>query len=243
MANKILLAWWWVHGTVLVWSRGEADGQMDQPGNQKPAWQLRAAEKAERLYASLLRRGDFGCGSIGTVSFCIRGILHAAGHVRTVIRGQWCRGVCQAGQSQVVIDGSLVPIRWWCGASCPNSVMMWGFMSSGVGEIGFCRRSCYNTIQYNTTQYNFTASVNAIARGMFCGAKYTHHTFTPIIKHHSITTANKHPGEKSFIDKNMKNPIGIKLCISHKTATSRGLPLESHCPNKSSCKNYLQQIN
>ena len=49
-------------------------------------------------------------------------------------------------------------------------------------------------------------SVNTlIARGMFCGAKYTHHTFTPIIKH-LITTANKHPGKKSFIDKNMRKP-------------------------------------
>ena len=35
---------------------------------------------------------------------------------------------------------------------------------------------------------------------MFCGAKYTHHTFTPIIKH-LITTANKHPGKRSFIDR------------------------------------------
>ena len=53
----------------------------------------------------------------------------------------------------------------------------------------------YNTIQYNTT---LLPSVNTlIARGMFCGAKYTHHTFTPIIKHLIITTANKHPGKKS----------------------------------------------
>ena len=44
-------------------------------------------------------------------------------------------------------------------------------------------------------------SVNAlIARGMFCGAKYTHRTFTPIIKHLITTTANKHSGKKSFID-------------------------------------------
>ena len=55
-----------------------------------------------------------------------------------------------------------------------------------------------------------------IARGMFCGAKYTHHTFTPIIKHLITTTVNKHPGKKSFINKNMKNPTGIKLCISQK---------------------------
>ena len=94
---------------------------------------------------------------------------------------------------------------------------------------------------YNTTSL---PSVNTlIARGMFFGAKHTHHTFTPIIKHLITTTANKHPGKKSFIDKNMKNPTGIKLCISHKIATSRGPPLKSYCPSKSRYRNYLQQIN
>ena len=40
---------------------------------------------------------------------------------------------------------------------------------------------CVQIIQYNIT---LLPSVNTlIARGMFCGAKYTHHTFTPIIKH------------------------------------------------------------
>ena len=36
------------------------------------------------------------------------------------------------------------------------------------------------TIQYNTT---VLPSVNTIARRMFCGAKNTHHTFIPTIKH------------------------------------------------------------
>ena len=86
-------------------------------------------------------------------------------------------------------------------------------------------------------------SVNAlIARGMFCGAKYTHHTFIPIIKHLITTTANKRPGKKPLIDKNMKNTTRIKLCISHKIATSRGPPLKSYCPKKSNYTNYLQQI-
>ena len=49
-------------------------------------------------------------------------------------------------------------------------------------------------------------SVNTlIARGMFCGAKYTHHTVIPIIKHLITTTANKHPGKKSFIDNMRKS--------------------------------------
>ena len=60
---------------------------------------------------------------------------------------------------------------------------------------------CYpfplNTIQYNII---LLPSVNTlIAWGMFCGAKYAHHTFTPIIKHLITTTANKHPGKKSFL--------------------------------------------
>ena len=55
-----------------------------------------------------------------------------------------------------------------------------------------------DTIQYNITLLPSVSTL--IARGMFCGAKYTHHTFTPIIKH-LITTANKHPGKRSFIDR------------------------------------------
>ena len=51
---------------------------------------------------------------------------------------------------------------------------------------------------------------------MLCGAKYTHHTFIPIIKPLITTTANKHPGKRSIINKNMKNPTGIKLCVSLK---------------------------
>ena len=83
--------------------------------------------------------------------------------------------------------------------------------------------SLCNTIQFycNYTIQLYWKSVNTlIAWGMFCDAKDTHsHTFTPIIKHLITTTAKKHPGEKSFTEKNMKNPTGtgIKLCISHKT--------------------------
>ena len=60
-------------------------------------------------------------------------------------------------------------------------------------------------------QYNFIAKLRVntlITRGMFCVARYTHHTFTPIIKHLITTTANKHPGKMSFTDKNMrKSPL------------------------------------
>ena len=57
---------------------------------------------------------------------------------------------------------------------------------------------------------------------MYCGAKYTHHTFTPIIKHLITTTANKHPGKKSFIliDKNMK-----KIPLASSCACKIKLPL------------------
>ena len=52
---------------------------------------------------------------------------------------------------------------------------------------------CADTVQYDIIQYSTTLlpSVSTlIAGGMFCGAKYTHHTFTPIIKHLITTTAN-----------------------------------------------------
>ena len=85
---------------------------------------------------------------------------------------------------------------------------------TGKGELGLTCRAVRNrwqlagstTIQYNI-QYNITLAPSVstlIVQGMFCGAKYTHHTFTPIIKHLITTTAYKHPGKKSFIDNNMK---------------------------------------
>ena len=49
------------------------------------------------------------------------------------------------------------------------------------------KRKSETKIQYSIT---LLPSVNTlIARGMVCGAKYTHHTFTPIIIKHLITTA------------------------------------------------------
>ena len=76
-----------------------------------------------------------------------------------------------------------------------------------MGAVSRGQRPCfiYNTI----IQYTFIAKCQytdntLIARGMFCGAKYTHHAFTPIIKRLITTTANTHPGKKSFIDKNMR---------------------------------------
>ena len=38
------------------------------------------------------------------------------------------------------------------------------------------------TLQYNFLQYNFITKCQYNCTGMFCGAKYTHYTFTPIIK-------------------------------------------------------------
>ena len=80
-------------------------------------------------------------------------------------------------------------------------------------------------------EYNFIAKGQYSCTGNVCGTKYTHHTLTPIIKHNYITSANKHPGKKSFINKYMRNPyihlkelhntntdeeVCTKLCISHK---------------------------
>ena len=65
----------------------------------------------------------------------------------------------------------------------------------------------FNTDSKQTIQYNITLmpSVNTlIAREMFCGAKVNNHTFTLIIKHLITTKGNKHPGKRSFIDKNMR---------------------------------------
>ena len=50
--------------------------------------------------------------------------------------------------------------------------------------------SPHTTMQQQYNNITLLPSVNTlIARGMFCGTKYTHHTFTPIIKHLITTTA------------------------------------------------------
>ena len=88
------------------------------------------------------------------------------------------------------------------------------------------------------------SSVNTLtARGMFCDARHNHHTFTPIIIFFITTTANKHPGKKSFIDNNMRKSHWHQAVhiTKNKLATSRGPPLKSYCPHKSNYKNYLQK--
>ena len=54
-------------------------------------------------------------------------------------------------------------------------------MDTDVGELNPYEYRMLGTLQYNIT---LLPSVNTIALGMFCGAKYTHHTLTPVIKHH-----------------------------------------------------------
>ena len=73
-------------------------------------------------------------------------------------------------------------------------------------------------------------SVNTTALGMFCGAKYTHHTFMPIITHHLITTtANKKVEVKGHSQINTRNPTDIKLCISHKNCLFMRSPCTHIC--------------
>ena len=60
----------------------------------------------------------------------------------------------------------------------------------------FIAKCQYNTLQLHcqvSIQYIAASlpSVSTTALEMFCGAKHTHYTFTPVIKHHSTgTTAN-----------------------------------------------------
>ena len=68
-------------------------------------------------------------------------------------------------------------------------------LCDGYIQFIVCLYSAYLYL-YNTT---LLPSVNTlIARGMLCGAKYTHHTFTPIIKHLITTTANIKKYKKSW---------------------------------------------
>ena len=64
------------------------------------------------------------------------------------------------------------------------------------------------SILWRLLQYNFIAKcqyTDCTRIVLWCQVvRYCHHIFTPIIKHLITTTANKHPGKKSFIDKNMR---------------------------------------
>ena len=64
-------------------------------------------------------------------------------------------------------------------------------------------------------------SVNVIAQEIFCGAKYTHHTFTSNIKQ-QIKWQQYNVGEASFINKYMKNQT--KTTAVHTRST---LPLST----------------
>ena len=78
--------------------------------------------------------------------------------------------------------------------------------------------SSYNTVRYNTS---LLPSVSTIALGMFCGARYAHHTFTLIIKHDITTTANINLlGKRSFINKlHEKSDEHQAVHITYKTAS------------------------
>ena len=110
--------------------------------------------------------------------------------------GWWCSGQGPA-ESDRSLHGSLCRCHSFHSQGCSGNVgqEVWCVACQSAG-------SKYNTkynIQDNKT---LLPSVNTLtARRMFCGAKYSHHIFTPIIKHLITTTANKHPGEKSFTDK------------------------------------------
>ena len=75
--------------------------------------------------------------------------------------------------------------------------------STKVTSPGMWDKSWVGTVYAVCENLTLLPSVNTvIARGMFCGVKYTHHTFTPIIKHLITKTAKekkeKNPGKKSF---------------------------------------------
>ena len=154
-----------------------------------------------------------------------------SGHCESFLLDLWSLWIIPLG-SLVIVNHSIILDLWslwiiplgslvivnhssWISGHCePFLLDLWSLWIIPLGSLVIVNHSIilhspglqflaciYNTI-YNIT---LLLSVNTpIAWGMFCGAKYTHHTFTPIIKHLMTTTANKHPGKKWFTDKNMR---------------------------------------
>ena len=71
-------------------------------------------------------------------------------------------------------------------------------------------------LQCNTV-ITLLPSVSAVVLGMFCGAKYTHHTFMPVVKHETTTAS----GKKSFL----KNAWEIQLTWYQAVQITSKLPL------------------
>ena len=93
----------------------------------------------------------------------------------------------------------------------------------------------YRTQQYHTT---LLLSVNTTALRIFCGAKYTHHTFTPELEQKQTNIQ-----VKSVINNTWEIPLTSSYAYRINIASSRGPPLNNCCPNKRNYKDYLQQIN
>ena len=111
----------------------------------------------------------------------------------------WTRGCTDTVRESAlkVGSGEKISCRTWDSNPRQHCAWLWDSLPNWAIPV---------FLEIGSTQYtSLLPSVSTlIARGMFCGAKYTHHTFTPIIKHLITTTANEHPGKKSFIDKNMR---------------------------------------
>ena len=87
-------------------------------------------------------------------------------------------------------------------------VWFWSFWSEKRERKGALIGVCvYCTCLLSLSLSLLPSVITLIARGVFCGAKYTHHTFTPTIKHIITTTANKHPGSYDY-------DVRIKILIN-----------------------------
>ena len=69
------------------------------------------------------------------------------------------------------------------------------------------------TVRNNTIQLYCQVSIQFHKECFMVPGTLITHLFTTIIKHHLITTINKHPGKNSFINKYMRNPPDAKLII------------------------------
>ena len=87
----------------------------------------------------------------------------------------------------------------------------------------FHRHRRSTTVAHNTT---LLPRVNTFGRGMFCGAKYTHHTFSPIIKE------SKADGEicKAILSPTTGLQETITLDRSSRLSTEDSSILRPRCP-------------
>ena len=113
-----------------------------------------------------------------------------------------------------------------------------------ISAKGFLKERKDRELSQCLIQCNFIAKCqyNCSRNVLWCQVQssHIHSNHKTSLNYNRKQTSTFH--KKSFINKYMKNPTNIKLCVAHTNCLFTRSPPKHYCPNKSNNKNCLQQI-